>query len=51
VRDNPYGWGMAAALLGALVAGYFRVPLWAYLVGLMLVLALIGLVVNRKGEL
>ena len=51
MRDNPYGWGMVAALAGAIVAGYFRVPLWAYLVGLITALALIGLAVNRKGEL
>jgi uncharacterized membrane protein YhdT len=45
---NLQGWLMAAALLGAVIAGYFKVPLWLYLLALLVVLAVIGLVLNSE---
>lgn len=46
--NNLQGWLMAAALVGALVAGWFNLPLWIYGVGLVVVLAVIGLVLNEE---
>jgi hypothetical protein len=48
VRQNLQGWLMAAALVGAIVAGVLNVPLWLYFVGLVIVLAVIGLVLNEE---
>ncbi len=46
--NNLQGWLMAAALLGAVIAGYFKVPLGLYFVILLVVLAVIGLVLNSE---
>jgi hypothetical protein len=34
--------------VGAIVAGVLNVPLWLYFVGLVIVLAVIGLVLNEE---
>jgi hypothetical protein len=48
VRYNLQGWLMVVALVGAIITGALNIPLWSYFVGLVLVLAVIGLVLNEE---
>ena len=49
--NNSSGWLMGAMLAGAILAGGLNIPLWVYLTGLAIALAVGGLVLNRNREL
>jgi hypothetical protein len=41
---------MVVALVGAIITGALNIPLWLYFGGLLIVLAVIGLVLNEEGK-